>query len=489
MFRRSFFTFANSSGRSWRRTAAATKSSATGASSHFKDSAVPMRSSGESAKEQKIFWQRMNRWYQAKVSSGSEENILYKWGKLIRFDQPTGALLLVIPCYWGSAIAITKAIIFEGADVVAVQAPIIPIHLIGLFLIGAWTARSAACIVDSLWNRQGSSAAGVAVGSTPPVTKGQVSIMLGLHFLLGMAVVISLHPTAIAAAAAGVPVAFLYPVLKGIRYAPQLLAGMVSNWGVFVGYAAILGRIDFTVCVPLWVAGICWTFIYDTMYAYKDKTEGSTGAAPAGAVTFRGDPKKALYALCFPLFGGLGLAGVAAGQSFPFYIAASSFILHISSIIDHFNVQDPWSCLNAYKRNVRFGLYVLLSIFIGNFIWVLYSVVEGLNPNPKSNTATKILCNVLTLNVHLDRGYISAYQEFSWFDRLMKPAFVHAHLMHKQGVTEFDIPPYMRREYVAQNFCSVLRLTPWLFDAKMIDDWETWWCQTADHYTIFGKLV
>lgn len=57
--------------------------------------------------------------------------------------------------------------------------------------------------------------------------------------------------------------------MKRITYWPQLMLGMTFNWGALLGWSATQGSIDFAVCLPLYIAGVCWTIVYDTIYAHQ----------------------------------------------------------------------------------------------------------------------------------------------------------------------------------------------------------------------------
>lgn len=61
----------------------------------------------------------------------------------------------------------------------------------------------------------------------------------------------------------------IYPLMKRVTYWPQLILGMTFNWGALLGWSAIRGSCDWSVCLPLYVAGICWTILYDTIYAHQ----------------------------------------------------------------------------------------------------------------------------------------------------------------------------------------------------------------------------
>lgn len=48
-------------------------------------------------------------------------------------------------------------------------------------------------------------------------------------------------------------------------------AGIAFNWGAFLGWAALLGQdgMSWQVTGPLYLSGVVWTVIYDTLYAHQ----------------------------------------------------------------------------------------------------------------------------------------------------------------------------------------------------------------------------
>jgi 4-hydroxybenzoate polyprenyltransferase len=69
-----------------------------------------------------------------------------------------------------------------------------------------------------------------------------------------------------------------YPLMKRITYWPQLVLGLTLNWGALLGYSAVKGYCDWTVCLPLYAAGIAWTLVYDTIYAHQVSISDTTFA-------------------------------------------------------------------------------------------------------------------------------------------------------------------------------------------------------------------
>lgn len=52
---------------------------------------------------------------------------------------------------------------------------------------------------------------------------------------------------------------------------PQAYLGLTFNWGALLGWAAIKGNLDPAVVLPLYLSGVSWTLVYDTIYAHQVK--------------------------------------------------------------------------------------------------------------------------------------------------------------------------------------------------------------------------
>ena len=50
---------------------------------------------------------------------------------------------------------------------------------------------------------------------------------------------------------------------------PQAYLGLTYNWGALLGWAAARGACDWPIVLPLYAAGVCWTLVYDTIYAHQ----------------------------------------------------------------------------------------------------------------------------------------------------------------------------------------------------------------------------
>ena len=49
----------------------------------------------------------------------------------------------------------------------------------------------------------------------------------------------------------------------------SLYTGLAFNWGALVGWSAVAGSVNWGIALPLYAGGICWTLVYDTIYAHQ----------------------------------------------------------------------------------------------------------------------------------------------------------------------------------------------------------------------------
>jgi hypothetical protein len=79
------------------------------------------------------------------------------------------------------------------------------------------------------------------------------------------------------------------------RLQPQLFLGLTINWGVLMGWASATGGIDWSVAGPLYLSTICWTLVYDTIYAHMDKNDDEAAGIKSTARLFGSNTKLILY--------------------------------------------------------------------------------------------------------------------------------------------------------------------------------------------------
>jgi 4-hydroxybenzoate polyprenyltransferase len=272
---------------------------------------------------------------------------------LARLDRPIGTWLLLLPCWWGLALAASG------------QGP--SLWLMALFTVGALVMRGAGCTINDIADRDFD--AQVARTATRPLACGAlkpVHAWLFLAVLLGagLAVLVQLNNAAIILGIAALPLVALYPFMKRITWWPQAWLGLTFNFGVLVGWAAVAGAVG-PPALALYAAGIAWTLGYDTIYAHQDKDDDALIGVKSSARRL-GDRTRpwlwGFYAVAVAL---ITVAGVLAGLAWPFYVglaaAAAQLVWQVATV----DIDSPDGCMAKFKSNKWFGLIVFAAMVAG----------------------------------------------------------------------------------------------------------------------------
>lgn len=132
--------------------------------------------------------------------------------------------------------------------------------------------RGAGCTINDLWDKDID--AKVERTKNRPLANKQITMLDTWFFLsaqlsLGLMVLLQLNWASIMLGSASLGLVILYPLMKRVTYWPQFTLGMTFNYGALLGWCATQGSVYFPACLPLYVAGISWTIIYDTIYAHQ----------------------------------------------------------------------------------------------------------------------------------------------------------------------------------------------------------------------------
>ena len=275
--------------------------------------------------------------------------------RLARIDRPIGTWLLLLPCWWGAALA-TPA--WPDATMFV------------LFTIGAVVMRGAGCTVNDLADRKFD--ARVARTATRPIASGQISVLkafvfLALQLLLGLSILLQFNAFTVALGVSSLLLIVLYPFMKRITYWPQLFLGFTFNWGALLGWAAVKGELSAPAFV-LYGAGIFWTLGYDTIYAHQDKEDDVLIGVKSTALKF-GDGTKpwlvGFYSITVIL---LAATGLLANLAWPVYSGLTLAALHLAWQIKSVDIANSKNCLRRFKSNRDFGLILLAGIIAAQVI-------------------------------------------------------------------------------------------------------------------------
>jgi 4-hydroxybenzoate polyprenyltransferase len=267
--------------------------------------------------------------------------------RLARADRPIGSWLLLLPCWWSAALAAVQA-----------REPIPNVRHLAMFAIGAVAMRGAGCTWNDLVDRDIDAL--VERTRSRPIPAGQVSvtgaaIFLVLQALVGLAVLLTFNPFAVAVGIASLAVITAYPFMKRITWWPQVTLGLAFSWGALMGWAAHFGRLD-APALLLYAGSIAWVIGYDTIYAHQDRDDDALVGIKSTARLF-GKQTKPLLAACYGSAAVLIAAACLAAGGGVFALAAvAAFAGHLAWQVYRLDIDDPALCLALFKSNRDAGL-------------------------------------------------------------------------------------------------------------------------------------
>jgi 4-hydroxybenzoate polyprenyltransferase len=275
--------------------------------------------------------------------------------RLARLDRPIGSWLLLLPCWWSSALAAVAA---------HARGPSLW-HLV-LFFVGAFAMRGAGCTWNDIVDRDLD--ASVERTRSRPIPSGQVSVgqaalFLVLLALIGLAVLIQFNGFTIALGIASLAVVVVYPFMKRITYWPQIVLGLAFSWGALMGWAAAFGRLGWPPLL-LYAGSISWVIGYDTIYAHQDREDDALIGIKSTALLF-GERTKPMLAVFYSLAVILlGAAGFSAGGGVVFAVGLIAFAAHLAWQIARLDIADPDNCLAVFKSDRDAGLILFAGLLL-----------------------------------------------------------------------------------------------------------------------------
>lgn len=243
--------------------------------------------------------------------------------------------------------------------------------MLTLFGTGALIMRGAGCTINDMWDRDIDSR--VARTADRPLVNGDISMMQAWTFLAfqlsaGLAVLLQMDWNTVFLGASSMGLVITYPLMKRFTYWPQLMLGFTFNWGALLGYSAVKGYVDVPVCLPLYVAGICWTIVYDTIYAHQDRKDDMILGIKSTAIKFGEDTKLWLSVFGASMIGSLVFSGMMNQQTLPFYLAVSLVATHLVSQIGTLDIENAGDCASKFVSNAQVGFIIFCGIVLGNLM-------------------------------------------------------------------------------------------------------------------------
>ncbi|MEM6656770.1 MAG: 4-hydroxybenzoate octaprenyltransferase [Pseudomonadota bacterium] len=225
--------------------------------------------------------------------------------RLSRADRPIGTWLLLLPCWWGLALAILN----DG------QPRLEDIWIAIGCALGAFLMRGAGCTWNDISDREFD--AKVERTRSRPIPSGQISVRQAVVWmivqcLLALAILLSFNLAAIAMGVLSLLPVAIYPYAKRFTWWPQVFLGLAFNWGAMLAWAAHSGSVGWP-AIMLYLSGIAWTLFYDTIYAHQDAEDDELIGIKSTARLFGTDTAKWLKYFLLATVVLMALAIVDAG--------------------------------------------------------------------------------------------------------------------------------------------------------------------------------
>lgn len=228
--------------------------------------------------------------------------------------------------------------------------------------------RGAGCTINDMWDVDFDKKVARTVSrplANSSVTHFQALVFLGAQLSVGLSILLLLNNYSIILGAASLGLVITYPLMKRITYWPQAFLGLTFNWGALLGYAAVQGSCDWSVCLPLYFAGINWTLIYDTIYAHQDKADDILIGVKSTALLFGDQTKFWLAGFSAVMLSSLVLVGINSAQTWPYYVGLGGVASHLAWQIKTLDISKSSVCLSKFKSNQWLGLILFASIVVG----------------------------------------------------------------------------------------------------------------------------
>ncbi|APX12318.1 4-hydroxybenzoate octaprenyltransferase [Tateyamaria omphalii] len=279
--------------------------------------------------------------------------------RLSRLDRPTPVLFLLLPCWWGLALAILhdQSVRFEDLWIAVGCA------------IGALLMRGAGCTWNDITDRNFDGQ--VERTRSRPIPAGQATvrgavIWMCVQSVLAFGILLTFNTAAILLGVLALLPVAVYPFAKRFTWWPQVFLGLAFNWGALLAWTAHTGQLE-APAVVLYLAGIAWTLFYDTIYAHQDTEDDALIGVKSTARLFGTQTPQWLRRFLMATVGLMGIAVIFAAIDEANVLALVIALggpwamgWHMAWQLRGLDIDDPAKCLQLFRANRDTGVIPLV---------------------------------------------------------------------------------------------------------------------------------
>ena len=279
---------------------------------------------------------------------------------LLRWNKPAGRLILLVPAGWSLWLA--------------PDAPP-PAALLLQILVGGLAVSGAGCVANDLWDQridrqvERTHQRPLASGS---LNRSQAACVLIAMLVLALAVVLSLPAQGLLLcfqlALLALPPILLYPSAKRWFPFPQAVLAICWGFAVLIPWAAFTGSVSPSVpLISCWLATLCWTFSFDTVYAMADRPDDARLGLRSSALTLGRSAVRTVRAGYGLAAAALAVAAAAAQVGiifWPFWLIATIGFWRSTQALRASEQQPAAIYARHFGRQVQIGTLLLVGLVL-----------------------------------------------------------------------------------------------------------------------------
>ncbi|MBD0266688.1 MAG: 4-hydroxybenzoate solanesyltransferase [Cyanobacteria bacterium Co-bin8] len=277
--------------------------------------------------------------------------------RLLRWDKPTGRLILMVPALWSVFLA-------------AGGTP--PWQLVGVIILGTLATSAAGCVVNDLWDRNIDRR--VQRTRNRPLASRALSVQVGLvvfavSLVCAYGLSLYLNVLSFVLCVLAVPVIVLYPLAKRKFAVPQLVLAIAWGFAVLIPWAAVAGNLTLPAWI-LWLAVVLWTLGFDTVYAIPDRQYDTQLGINSSAIFFGDQTPQAVGFFYLGTWLMLIWLGLVMALAWPFWVGLAIALLIWARQTYRLNQYSPPAKLygQVFRQNVLLGFVLLVGMISGSLL-------------------------------------------------------------------------------------------------------------------------
>ncbi|KAJ7277948.1 UbiA prenyltransferase family [Mycena rebaudengoi] len=242
-----------------------------------------------------------------------------------------------------------------------------------MFALGSTLIHSAACVLNDICDRDFDGQ--VERTKHRPLVTGAASLGGAITVLLllvcaSVAMLATSNASTFIFGLVGIfPLHGIYPLMKRWTWWPQAWLGLAMNWGLLVGWISATGTLDTKVAGSFFLGTVCWTIVYDTIYACQDRVDDVNAGVKSTALLFGSRVRPILCIFATAFIGCMTYSGLSHHQGPSFFVVSiGGTILFFLWQFSSWKVDDAADCGSKFEANGNMGIIVWIGLFLDYYM-------------------------------------------------------------------------------------------------------------------------